>query len=80
MTQTGFDLQQSGSLRHELRRTEAYQRRSNRVNSLIAKECFEFEFCDLRFICNLWFEIWNLSDVMEEKALLVQSEFFQVRI
>jgi hypothetical protein len=32
--------------------------------------CFEFEFYDLRFICNLEFEIWNLPDIMEKKVLL----------
>jgi hypothetical protein len=37
--------------------------------------CFEFEFCDLRFICNLEFEIWNLCEIMEKKELLHQSEF-----
>ena len=36
---------------------------------------FEFEFCDLRFICNLEFEIWNLYEIiLEKKVLFVQSE------
>ena len=37
--------------------------------------CFGFEFCDLGFIWNLEFEIWDLRGfIIEKKGLLHQSE------
>ena len=39
------------------------------------KDCLEFEIWDLRFIWNLGFEFWNLSDVFLEKQIVaIQNE------
>ena len=40
-----------------------------------------FEFCILRFICNLWFENWNLANfILENKIQFTQLEFWKLNV
>jgi hypothetical protein len=53
-------------VQHEFLRNAHTEARPNRFDSLYSEVGFGFEFCDLGFICDLSFVIWDLNNLILE--------------